>query len=111
MRQELKFNVDVVLSGSQNIVAVAVACRVRLSLSWMGVSLPATLEAITCIEALASDMNTRHATITSDCLGTIRNLKELNLCSYGAILQEINVRATMLEDARFKHERCNAIGA
>lgn len=108
MRQEfLKFNVDVVLSGSQTIVAVAVACRVRLSLSWMGVSLPA----ITCIEALASDMNTRHATITSDCLGTIRNLKELNLCSYGAILQEINVRATMLEDARFKHERCNAIGA
>ena len=71
-----------------------------------GVSDPATLETMACVEALvlAHDLGVSRVHITSDCLEVINMIKTQNLCRYSVILHEIQKRSHDFQEVKFQHE-------
>jgi hypothetical protein len=113
-----KLNVDAAVYNTNNHGAVGVVCTSRdglfLGASTMivvGITVPVTLEAMACREALAlpTDLNLQHFAIASDCLQVINNLKDTYEGSYSMITSEIKARSKDIIDVRFKHEKIQMV--
>jgi hypothetical protein len=109
----VKINVDAAVSREADHGAVGAVCRDSSGLfigasarTIKGISDPATLESIACAEAisLAEDLGITKMMVSSDCLEVINMMKEKSLCSYRAILHELEIKSNMFEEISFIHE-------
>lgn len=92
--------------------SAAVVCRDRngnflgsSSLVIGGVDDPATLEAITCLEALAlaEDLQLQHVIIASDVKQVVLDINSSSKGSYGAIISEIHLYSSLFQ-CKFTYE-------
>ena len=73
---------------------------------FVGITDPATLEALACREALAlaEDFALERLFVVSDCKTVVSEIGEGTLGSYGSIIAEINSRTVLFNECSFAHE-------
>jgi len=108
-----KINVDAAVSKNENRGAAAAFCRdndgTYLGASvvvFVGITDPATLEALACREALAlaEDLALERLFVVSDCKTVVSEIGEGTLGSYASIIAEINSRTALFNECSFAHE-------
>ena len=108
-----KINTDAAVDRVGSKGAIAAVCRGNqgefIAASAMvipNITEPETLEAMACLEALAlaQDCAIRRIKVASDCLGVVKNIKEMTRWAYMMILQDIHRRSKTFDCVRFAHE-------
>lgn len=109
----MKINVDGGMSRAGDRGAASAVCRDdtgnflgALAVVIDGLTDPASLEALACSEALslAFDLNCSHVQVATDCMEVLKNIREKNPCSYGAIVKEFITKQERFTSAPLSYE-------